>query len=308
MQLHPEADALVRRLRAAGVKRFSEMTPEEARAAMLARQRGLPGEPPEVASVSELELAGPAGPIPARRYRPGAGPSPGTIVYFHGGGWVVGGLEDFDRVARAVSVASGCDLVSVDYRLAPEHPYPAAVEDADAAVQAVAGSLGDCGPLIVMGDSAGATLATLTAIHARDRDGPPIALQVLVYPVADHTMDTRSFTEHADAFPLGTVDMEWCWEHYAPPPVDRDSPDVSPLRTDDLSELPPALIIVAGHDPTRDNSLAYAERLEEAGVPVALLLYDDVMHGFFSMVGVLSRSDEAMNAVGERVRRAVTPV
>jgi acetyl esterase len=284
------------------------MTPQEARAAMLARQRGLPGEPPEVASVSELELAGPAGPIPALRYRPGADPSPGTIVYFHGGGWVVGGLEEFDRVARAVSVASGCDLVSVDYRLAPEHPYPAAVEDADAAVQAVAGSLGDGGPLIVMGDSAGATLATLTAIHARDRGGPPIALQVLVYPVADHTMDAPSFTEHADAFPLGTADMEWCWEHYAPPPVDRDSPDVSPLRTDDLSELPPALIIVAGHDPTRDNSLAYAERLEEAGVPVALLLYDDVMHGFFSMVGVLSRSDEAMNAVGERVRTAVTPV
>jgi acetyl esterase/lipase len=305
MQLHPEADALVRRLRLAGVKRFSEMTPDEARASMLARQRGLPGEPPEVASVTELELAGPGAPIPARRYRPAAGPSPGTIVYFHGGGWVVGGLEEFDRVARAVSVATGCDVVSVDYRLAPEHPFPAAVEDADAALRAVAETKEDSGRLIVMGDSAGATLATLAAIHARDNGGPPLALQVLVYPVADHTMDTLSFTEHADAFPLGRADMEWCWDRYAPPPVDRDSPEVSPLRTADLSDLPRALIIVAGHDPTRDHSLAYAQRLEEAGVHVSLLLYDDVMHGFFTMVGVLSRADSAMEAVGEAVRASV---
>jgi acetyl esterase len=308
MQLHPDAEALVGRLRAAGVKRFSEMTPEEARAAMLARQRGLPGEPPAVASVTEVELPGPGGAIAAWRYRPAAEPSPGTIVYFHGGGWVVGGLEEFDRVARAVSVATGCDVVSVDYRLAPEHPFPAAVEDADAALSAVADSHGDSGRLIVMGDSAGATLATLAAIHARDNGGPPLALQVLVYPVADHTMDAPSFTEHADAFPLGTADMEWCWERYAPAPVDRDSPDVSPLRTPDLSGLPPALIIVAGHDPTRDHSLAYARRLEEAGVPVALLRYDDVMHGFFSMAGVLEQADSAMAAVGEQVRAAVGPV
>jgi acetyl esterase len=305
MQLHPEAEALLRRLREAGVKRFSEMTPEEARAAMLARQRGLPGEPPEVASVVELELPGPAGALPALRYGPSADPSPGTIVYFHGGGWVVGGLEEFDRVARAVSVVTGCDVISVDYRLAPEDPFPAAVEDADAALRAVAESHDDSGRLIVMGDSAGATLATLTAIHARDNGGPPLALQVLVYPVADHTMDAPSFTEHADAFPLGTADMAWCWERYAPPPVDRDSPDVSPLRTPDLSGLPPALIIVAGHDPTRDHSLAYAQRLEEAGVPVTLLRYDDVMHGFFTMVGVLGRANEAMDAVGEGVRAAV---
>ncbi len=305
MRLHPEADALVRRLRLAGVKRFSEMTPDEARASMLARQRGLPGEPLEVASVTELELAGPGAPIPGRRYHPAAEPSPGTIVYFHGGGWVVGGLEEFDRVARALSVATGCDVVSVDYRLAPEHPFPAAVEDADAALRATAETHDDAGRLIVMGDSAGATLATLAAIHARDNGGPPLALQVLVYPVADHTMDTSSFTEHADAFPLGRADMEWCWDRYAPPPVDRDSPDVSPLRTADLSGLPPALIIVAGHDPTRDHSLAYAERLEEAGVPVSLLLYDDVMHGFFTMVGVLGRADSAMEAVGEAVRAAV---
>jgi acetyl esterase len=306
MQLHPEAEALVARLREAGVKRFSEMTPEQAREGMLARQRGLPGEPPEVTSVIELELPGPGGALPALWYRPNAAPSPGTIVYFHGGGWVVGGLEEFDRVARAVSIATGCDVVSVDYRLAPEHPFPAAVEDADAAVWAVAESLGDNGPLIVMGDSAGATLATLAAIHARDRGGPPIALQVLVYPVADHTMDAPSFADHADAFPLGTADMEWCWDHYAPSPaVDRDSPEVSPLRTPDLSGLPPAIILVAGHDPTRDHSIAYAKRLEEAGVPVTLLVYEDVMHGFFTMVGVLGRADQAMNAVGEGVRAAV---
>jgi acetyl esterase len=305
MPLHPEAEALVARLREAGIKRFSEMTPEEAREGMLARQRGLPGEPPAVESVTELELPGAGGSIAALRYRPSSEPPPGTIVYFHGGGWVVGGLEEFDRVARAVSLATGCDVISVDYRLAPEHPFPAALEDADAAVRAVADSHDDTGRLVVMGDSAGATLATLTTIHARDNGGPPIVLQVLVYPVADHTMDAPSFTEHAGAYPLGAADMAWCWERYAPAPVDRDSPDVSPLRTPDLSGLPPALIIVAGHDPTRDHSLAYARRLEEAGVPVELLLYDDVMHGFFTMVGVLSRADEAMEAVGYGVRAAL---
>lgn len=282
------------------------MTPEAARASMLARQRGLPGAPAQLASVTDVELSGPGAAIPARRYQPSTEPSPVTIVYFHGGGWVVGGLEEFDRVARALSVATGCEVVSVDYRLAPECPHPAAIEDADAALQVVAGEHGESRGLVVMGDSAGGTLATLSAIHARDRGGPRLLLQVLVYPVVDHTMDTPSYSEHADAFPLGRADMEWCWSHYAPPPVDRNSPEVSPLRTGDLSGLPPALIVVAGHDPARDHTLRYAERLEDAGVPVTLLRYDDVMHGFFTMVGVLERADSAMDAVSARIRAAVS--
>jgi acetyl esterase len=305
MRLHPEAEQLLRKLRAAGVPRFSEVSPAEAREAMLQRQRNLPGAPPEVARVIDFELLGPAGPVAARSYSPSEEPPAGTVVYFHGGGWVVGGLEEFDRVARALALASGCEVISVDYRLAPEHPYPAAVEDADAALSWAAGERDHGHPLVVMGDSSGGTLATLAAIHARDRGGPDLALQVLVYPVLDHAMDTPSYVEHAEAFPLGRADMEWFLDHYAPAGVNRNSPDVSPLRTADLSGLPAALIVVAGHDPTRDHSLAYAERLREAGVPVKLVLYDDMMHGFFTMQRVLARADSAMAAVGACVRAAV---
>jgi acetyl esterase len=305
MRLHPEANELLRKLRAAGVPRFSELTPQAARQAMLERQRNLPGEPPEVARVAELELPGPSGTLAARSYVPSEERPAGTIVYFHGGGWVVGGLEEFDRVARALALASRCEVVSVDYRLAPEHPFPAALEDADAALRWADEARAGEGALVVMGDSSGGTLAALTAIRARDRGGPPLALQALVYPVVDHAMDTPSYEEHADAFPLGRADMEWFLAHYAPAGVDRDSPELSPLRTPDLSGLPPALILVAGHDPTRDHSLAYAERLEHAGVPVELRRYDDMMHGFFTMAGVLARADSAMAAVGERIRAAI---
>jgi len=271
---------------------------------MRERQRNLPGAPPQVARVEDLELAGPGGPLAVRSYVPSEESPPGVIVYFHGGGWVVGGLDEFDRLTRALALASGCEVLSVDYRLAPEHPYPAAIDDADAALRWAARERPDV-PLVVMGDSSGGTLATVAAIHARDRGAPEIALQVLVYPVVDHTMDTASYEEHAEAFPLGRVDMVWFLHHYLPAGVERNSPEAFPLRRPDLSGLPATVIIVAGHDPTRDHSLAYAERLERAGVPVEVWRHDDMMHGFFSMVGVLERSDSVMAAVGERVRAAV---
>jgi len=286
------------------VPRFSEGSPQAAREAMLERQRNLPGEPPQVARTEDLALPSPGGRVAVRSYVPTEQSPPGTIVYFHGGGWVVGGLDEFDRLARSLALASGCEVLSVDYRLAPEHPYPAAIEDADAALRWAARERSDV-PLVVMGDSSGGTLATLGAIHARDGGGPEIALQVLVYPVVDHTMDTASYAEHAQAFPLGRVDMAWFLDHYLPAGVDRNSPEAFPLRQPDLSGLPATVIVVAGHDPTRDHSLAYAERLERAGVPVEVWRHDDMMHGFFSMVGVLERSDSVMAAVGERVRAAV---
>jgi acetyl esterase/lipase len=305
MPLHAEVEQLLRAMREAGVPRYSELTPAEARALMLQRQRSLELRVAEVASVEDLELPGPGGAIRARLYLPGPAASSGTIVYLHGGGWVIGGLEEFDRACRAITVATGCDLLSVDYRLAPEHPFPAAVEDADAALRWMAGQRPGSSPLVVMGDSAGATLAAVIAVRARDRGGPDLALQVLVYPVADGALDTPSYREHADASPLGRAEMEWFWNHYAPPGLDRSAPELSPLRREDLSGLPPALVVVAEHDPIRDEALRYAERLAEAGVDVTVHRYDDVMHGFFTMTGVLSRADEAIAAVAGGVRAAV---
>ncbi len=304
MPLHAEVLQLLSAMREAGAPRWSELTPEEGRAFMRERQRSLELPPAEVEQVVELALPGPSGPVGARLYRPSPD-APGTIVYLHGGGWVLGGLDEFDRLARALSLASGCDLVSVDYRLAPEHPFPAALEDADAALRGVAERLAGDRPLVVMGDSAGGTLATVVAARALDRGEPEIALQVLVYPVTDAAMDTPSYHEHEDSFPLGRADMEWFWDHYAPAGVDRGDPELSPLRREDLSGLPPALVLVAGHDPNRDEAIAYAERLGDAGVEATLVRYDDVMHGFLSLTGVISRADEAIAGLGRYVRAAV---
>ncbi|MGZ4202122.1 MAG: alpha/beta hydrolase, partial [Thermoleophilaceae bacterium] len=304
MPLHPEVLQLLSAMREAGAPRWSELTPEQGRAFMRERQRSLELPPAEVEQVEELALPGPAGPVGARLYRPSPD-APGTIVYLHGGGWVLGGLDEFDRLARALSAASDCDLVSVDYRLAPEHPFPAALEDADAALRGVAERLAGDRPLVVMGDSAGGTLAAVVAARARDRGEPEVALQVLVYPVTDAGMDTPSYHEHEDFFPLGRADMEWFWDHYAPAGVDRGDPELSPLRREDLSGLPPALVLVAGHDPNRDEAIAYAERLGDAGVEATLVRYDDVMHGFLSLTGVISRADEAIAGLGRYVRAAV---
>jgi acetyl esterase len=307
MPLRAEVVQLLGAMREAGAPRWSDLTPEEARAFMRERQRSLDLPAPEVEQVEDIALPGPAGPVAARRYRPGPADGPATIVYLHGGGWVLGGLDEFDRLARALAVSCGCELVSVDYRLAPEHPYPAALEDADAALRGVAARVARERPLVVMGDSAGGTLATVVAARSHDRGDPHVALQVLVYPVTDAAMDTPSSREHADFFPLGRADMEWFWDHYAPPGVDRLDPELSPLRRADLSGLPPALVLTAGYDPNRDEALAYAERLGQAGVEVTVVRYDDMMHGFLSMTGVLSSADEAIAGIGRYVKQALAP-
>ena len=266
------------------------------RAANLPKMLG-PG--PEVDEVRDVRVPGPAGDIPARIYRPN-GPR-ATILYFHGGGWVVGTLDVFDAFARMLAVESGCKVVSLEYRLAPEHPFPAAVQDAHAALRWIAVEELE-GPLVVCGDSAGGNLATVCARLARDEGGPKIAMQVLAYPVVDHDFGTDSYSEQADNPLMGRNDMTWYWDLYAPSMADRDRPEASPLRTGDLSGLPPAYVIIPAHDPLRDEVLAYAQRLQDAGVPVTRRAYDDQAHGFLTMVNFLPVADAAVGELGEALR------
>jgi acetyl esterase len=204
-----------------------------------------------------------------------------ALVYFHGGGWVLGSVITAHGVCAALAHESRYTVVSVDYRLAPEHPFPAAVEDAWAATTWVhkhGAELGAPGPLAVGGDSAGGNLAAVMALRARDR-GLPLAFQLLVYPVMDADLDTTSYPENAQGYWLTRAGMAWFWDQYLPD-GDRFHPDASPLRAEDVSGTPPALVITAEYDPLRDEGEAYARRLEEAGVPVTLSRYDGLIHAF----------------------------
>jgi acetyl esterase len=303
--LHPQAQSLINMFVESGAPPLPECTVAEARE----RTDMIPqllGAGPELAKVEDISIPGPAGDIPARVYTPAESPI-GTIVYVHGGGWVVGTLDTFDPFCRAFAKESGCKVVSVDYRLAPEHPFPAAADDAFAALQWVAENMQE-GPLVVAGDSAGGNLAAVSARRARDAGGPELALQFLVYPVTDHDFETPSYAQHGSGDPvlmLSRADMEWFWDHYAPSKADRDHPDASPLKADDLSGVAPAHVVVAEHDPLRDEGLAYAEKLKAAGVPVTVRHYDDQSHGFLMMVNFLDTANEGVKEHGQAVRAAL---
>jgi len=263
-------------------------------------------------SVEDKNIPGPGGKIPVRLYYPeGNSPFP-TLVYFHGGGWVVGSLDSHHAFCHALSKASGCLVVAVDYRLAPEHPYPAPIEDAFAATcwvrESAAAIRADADRMAVGGDSAGATLATVVALMARDRGGPSINLQVLIYPITDRNFETSSYLQNADGYMLTRDLMIWFWNHYL---TDEDSaadPYVSPLRAEDLSRLPQALIITAEYDPLRDEGEAYARRLKAAGVPVTLSRYDGMIHGFIRMTARLDQARTALNEVADVLKGALKVV
>ncbi|GAA4558781.1 alpha/beta hydrolase [Pseudonocardia xishanensis] len=258
----------------------------------------------ELAEVRDIAVSGRSGEVPVRLYRPQDGPSAGVVVYLHGGGWVLGSLDESDTFCRVFAGITGCDVVSVEYRLAPEHTYPAAVEDADDAVRWIARELAGDAPLVLMGDSAGGTLAAAVAQHARADGSPQVALQVLVYPVLDHRMATPSYTERGGKLLISADDMDWFWSVYVPDVERRAEPDASPGLVEDLAGLAPALFVVAEFDPMRDEALDYARRLESAGVPTTVLHYDTVAHGFFPMAGTLAVADNAIRTVGLAVADA----
>ena len=267
-------------------KPLHEMTPEEARA-FGSSLADTAGPAPAMALVEEHTLereGGSAGNVGLRVLVP-IDPPAGVIVYYHGGGWVIGSIDEFDTLARKLAERTSCAVVLVAYRLAPEHRYPVAADDAYAALEWTAANLqriaGGEVPLFVAGDSAGGNLSAVVAVRARDRKGPEIALQILIYPVTDADFDRPSYTDPENALLLTREAMIWFWDHYVPDPARRAEPDASPLQTADLSGLPPAVVLTAEYDVLRDEGEAYAQRLADAGVPVDLRRYPGQMHGFF---------------------------
>jgi acetyl esterase len=267
------------------------------------------GEPPAVARVEQRDIPGPAGAIPLRIYWPeGTGTRP-VLVYFHGGGFVLCNLDTHDGTCRSLANEAGCVVVSVDYRLAPEHPFPAAPEDCYAALAWVAAHAEEIGVdptrIAVGGDSAGGNLGAVVSQMARDRDGPRLRFQLLVYPVTNCDFGTDSYRENAEGYFLTTNMMKWFWGHYLPDPSYAADPYASPLRAEDLSGLPPGLCITAGFDPLRDEGEAYAARLREAGVEVRTSRYDGMFHGFFAMDAMLDQAKRAVAEAGSALRTAL---
>ncbi len=304
MPLDPQAKAVLDQFASMGGQQLHEMSVAQARELILGMV-ALAGEPESVARIENRTVPGPAGEIPVRIYAPvGTAPFP-VLVYFHGGGWVIGNLDTHDGICRSLANRVGCLVVSVDYRLAPEHRFPAAPEDCYAATRWLAehaGSLGgDKGRIAVGGDSAGGNLAAVVALMARDRGGPKLAFQLLVYPATDTDFETRSYRENSEGYFLTRADMVWFWNHYAPRDEDRRNPYAAPLRAASLRGLPPALVITAEFDPLCDDGNAYAARLREDGVPVRLSQQDGLIHGFFQMGAVIDRGrasvDEASRAL-----------
>lgn len=286
MPLDPQAKMLIDLIEGSGGFALTpDSDPQELRALYAALT---PPETIEVAHVEDATFPGPAGEIPIRIYRPvGDAPKP-AIVYYHGGGWVIGGLNTHDGACRAFANALDAVVVSVDYRLAPEHPFPAAVDDAFSALVWVhdhASALGaDPSRVAVAGDSAGGNLAAVVAQLSRDGGGPPVCFQLLIYPVTDHEFDSGSMNDNAEGYFLTRDAMRWFFSHYLNDPGEGADPRVSPVRASDLSGLAPAFVITAEFDPLRDQGVAYAAAMREAGTPVQARTYDGMFHGFLSMI------------------------
>jgi 4-hydroxyacetophenone monooxygenase len=302
MTLDAATTELLAQFSASGTPPLEQMTLAEARS-LGGLLRPMFGVGPAMHDVTDDEVtSGDGGSFRVRTYRPLARTT-AVVVYFHGGGWTVGSVAESDVLMRRLAERTASTVVAVDYRLAPEHPFPAAVVDADAAVRWAASRLRDLAggdvPLVVAGDSAGGNLATVVARRARDaEDGPDIALQVLVYPVTDCDLTTPSYLDPANQLMLTAASMRWFWNHYLPDPELRANPDASPLRAADLAGLPPAIVVSAEHDPLRDEGEAYARRLAEAGVAVTHRRFDGQMHGFFTMVN-LPGSVDALEFVAD---------
>ena len=307
-QLDPQAEALLQQMAQMNLPPLHTLTPTQARE-MMRGMSALSGEPEVVANVENLTIPGPGGRIPVRIYTPrGDGPFP-TLVFFHGGGWVICDLDTHDNLCRSLTNRACCVVVSVDYRLAPEHKFPAAVEDAYAATQWVANNAhrinGDPARIAVGGDSAGGNLAAVVAIMARDQDGPALTYQLLIYPATDvSSANTDSHRNYADGYFLTRGDGEWFCGHYLNCEEDRLHHRASPLLAPDLSGLPPALVITAEFDVLRDEGESYAKRLKKAGVSVKCTRYKGMIHGFMSMDGLLNQAGTGIEEASAAPREA----
>lgn len=308
MGLDAKAREILDQIKAAALPRLSELGPSAARAAM--KSSFFRGKDQPIGGIENLAMPGPADEIRLRVYTPlnaKDGPLPG-FVFFHGGGFVIGDLDTHDDLCRCIANGSGCRVVSVDYRLAPECPFPAAVDDCFAATAWIdrhKHELGIAGDIAVGGDSAGGNLAAVVCQLAK-ANGPKIAFQLLIYPVTQLGQpDTPSMRENEKGYFLERDGMAWFTRMYCPDPAHYRDPRLSPLLASDLSGLPPAYVVTAGFDPLRDEGVAYASKLDAAGVPVTHVNYPGMIHGFFSMRGLIPKAREAVAASAAALREGV---
>lgn len=306
MTLDPAFEALLRDTQLPDVTR---MSPEDARTVMNGFFIAVGAKDVPIGKVEDMVATVPHGAIAMRVYTPVAGgPVTPGIVFFHGGGFVIGNLEAYDSLCRMLANESGARVVSVEYRLAPEHPFPAAVEDCLAAlkwVEANAASLGiDANALAVAGDSAGGNLAAVACQAARN-GGPKIAFQLLIYPLLTMAEETESMRTLGEGYFLDRAVMNWFGRNYVPKDVKLNDARLSPLSAEDCASLPPAYIVIAGYDPLRDEGAAYARRLKDASVAVTLMDYPGMIHGFISMPAIVPVATEALAAAARACRNAL---
>jgi acetyl esterase len=312
MALDRDAERVLEMVRLSGRPSYETLSAPEARELFLAAREVLAPDPPPVAEIRELSAPGPAGAaVPLRLYR-GATTAPGdtlpALVYFHGGGWVIGNLDTHDSLCRHLANGARCIVVAVDYRLAPEHKFPAAVEDCFAATAWVAqeaAALGvDRERLAVGGDSAGGNLAAVASLIARDRGAPTLRCQALLYPAVECGMTHASHDRFAEGYLLTRPTMKWFYEHYLRGSAGVDDWRASPLRTADLSGVAPALVLTAGNDVLCDEGKAYARRLQEAGVAMQSRHFPDQIHGFLTMGKIIEAAQPALDDIAAALRAA----
>lgn len=310
MPIHPQCKAVLDTMAAQGGKPLEESTPEEIRAtraqnaeAMMA----LAGPEQPVARVQDRTIPGPGGPIPVRVYWPVTGKKLPALVYLHGGGWVFGNIASVDRTCRNLANSAECVVVNVDYRLAPEHKYPAPAEDAYAVVAYVAAHpdefSADASRIAIAGDSAGGNLATVACLMARERGGAKPVFQLLIYPVVAYDDDRPSVAKN-DGYLLNRAVMRYFWNHYVSSPEEARQDFASPLNAKSLAGLPPAMVTTAECDPLCDQGEDYAHRLQDFGVPVTLRRYDGAIHAFFQMGAVIDSGRQAVADAAAALRHA----
>jgi acetyl esterase len=301
--MDPQVRSYLDMVAASGIPPLQELTTAQARRNTEIAAPLLAGPPPPLHRVEDRRLAG----VPVRIYAPDLPAPMPVLAWFHGGGWVIGSLDTHDAVCRRLAAAAECMVVAVDYRMAPEHRFPAAVDDCWAVTAWLAEQGRELGAdpqrLAVGGDSAGGNLAAVMALRARDA-GLRLRLQLLVYPVTDSDLDTPSSLRNATGYGLTRDGMAWFWDHYVPDPAGRAHPEAAPLRADSLAGTAPALVVVCELDPLLDEGEAYARRLEAEGVPVRLQRYPGMIHGFVRMFAVIDRSHDLMKEMAGALQQA----
>jgi acetyl esterase len=311
--LHPQARALLDLMIERGVPPTHTLSPADARAFYRERRAVTQPAPPAIAETRDLQASGPHGPIPLRLYQPQTAAQrkapPPVLVYYHGGGWVIGDLDTHDTLCRELANGAGCAVVAVDYRLGPEHRFPAAVDDCIAATRWVrdhAAELDvDASRLAVGGDSAGGNLATVVAIALRDAGDLPLRFQLLIYPATDQRRGWPSHSSNGQGYMLTADSITYYHDHYIPDNAMDLDWRASPLLHPDLSKLPPALVLTAGYDPLRDEALQYSHKLTQAGNRATHINFERQIHGFITMGKVIDEANTAVQLCAAELRRAL---